>query len=309
LWVIAQKKLVMIDKKTIALTVIIPCYNEELSLPQFMPDVIRFCKERNWPLICVNDGSNDSTLEVLLSFGNDILVVNNKVNKGYGGAIKSGINKSETFYSITIDADGQHFLEDVERLYARCVEKDADMVIGSRKGLKSATWFRNFGKSIIRMVAKILMPINIYDINSGMKLFRTDLAKQYIGFLPDTMAFSDTIALVFINQRHRVIEEPIKIKERIAGVSTIGIHTAFVTITELLNIVTLFNPMKIFLPIATALFSIGLVWGLWIFAQGRGLSVGASFLMIMGLLIFLLGLLSEQITRIRRHLININNKV
>ena len=296
----------MIKKNKSDLTIIIPCYNEELSLPHFLPSVISYCKKKGWPIICVNDGSKDDTLKVLSSFGGNITIVNNKVNKGYGGAIKSGIIKSDTTYSITIDADGQHFLEDVEKLYECCIKSDADMIIGSRKGLKSASWFRGIGKSIIRQVAKILMPIDIYDINSGMKLFRTDLAKKYLGFLPETMAFSDTIALVFINQRHLVSEEPIKIRERIAGESTIGIHTALITIAELLNIVTLFNPMKIFLPISITLFTAGITWGLkiWIFAPEKGLSVGASFLMIMAVLIFLMGLLSEQITRIRRQLID-----
>jgi len=294
----------MIKNNEPELTIIIPCYNEELSLPHFLPEVINFCQKYKWPIICVNDGSKDSTQEVLNTYGSKIKVVNNKVNKGYGGAIKQGILKSETVYSITIDADGQHFLEDIEKLYICCIENDADMIIGSRQGQKSATWFRNLGKSFIRLVAKMLMPLKIYDINSGMKLFRTDLAKKYLSFLPDTMAFSDTISLVFINQRHRVLEEPINIRDRIAGVSTIGIHTAFITIAELLNIVTLFNPMKVFIPIATFLFSIGFFWGIWILAQGKGLSIGASFLMIMGVLIFLLGLISEQITRIRRHLID-----
>jgi glycosyltransferase involved in cell wall biosynthesis len=295
-----------IDHST--LTVIVPCFNEAESLPHILPNLIKFCKERRWTIVCINDGSVDKTESVLNMFNGDIKIITHKVNQGYGGAIKSGIKLSQTEYTVTIDADGQHYLEDIEILYNTCMKYDADMVIGSRKGLMSINRFREVGKFIIRTIARFLMPINIYDINSGMKLFRTKLAKKYIGLFPDTMAFSDTMTLVFIYQKHYVIEEPINIRKRLAGESTIGVNTAVTTLTELFNILTLFNPVRLFFPISFGLIIPGLLWGLWILLQGRGLSVGASFLMIMGVLVFLLGLLSEQITKIRRQLVDMEDR-
>jgi glycosyltransferase involved in cell wall biosynthesis len=281
------------------LAVIIPCYNEEQSLPAVLHELIPYCKQRQWPIICINDGSKDKTLEILNNYSEEITVLNHKVNKGYGGAIKTGISFSKTDYCVTIDADGQHYFEDIDKVFARCLESDADMVIGSRLGNKDATWLRGLGKSIIRTIAKILMPIEIYDINSGMKLYRTDLAKKYITLYPNTMAFSDIIALVFINQRHLVLETPIRIKDRIAGVSTIGVSTAFTTIHEIISIVTMFNPMRIFLPISFISIILGLIWGSWILIQGRGLSVGSSFFILSGIIVFLLGLISEQLSLFR----------
>lgn len=288
------------------LTVIVPCYNEALALPHVLPALIDIADQNSWQVICINDGSTDDTLKVLKDYEKYITVINHKVNRGYGGAIKSGILDSKTDYVITIDADGQHYLEDIEKLFTRLLSSDADMVIGSRKGLKSASHFRGLGKAIIRRVARLLVGVNIYDINSGMKLYRTDLAKKYSSLLPDTMAFSDIIAMVFINQKHRVLEEPIKIRARIAGASTIGLHTAFLTVGELINIVTFFNPMRVFLPVSLFFGSVGVLWGSWILLQGKGLSVGASFLIIMSVLTFLIGLLSEQITKVRKQIIELH---
>lgn len=288
------------------LTVIVPCYNEALALPHVLPALVELADKNRWQVICINDGSTDDTLEVLKEYEKRITIITHKVNRGYGGAIKSGILATKTDYVITIDADGQHYLEDIEKLFTRLVSSDADMVIGSRRGLKSASRFRGLGKAIIRKVARLLVGVNIYDINSGMKLYRTDLAQKYSSLLPDTMAFSDIIAMVFINQRHRVLEEPIKIRERIAGASTIGLHTAFLTVGELINIVTFFNPMRVFLPVSFFFGTTGVLWGSWIFLQGQELSVGASFLIIMSVLTFLIGLLSEQITKVRKQIIDLH---
>lgn len=285
------------------LTIIIPAYNEEESLPVFLPEVLSFSREHNFSVIVINDGSFDKTPELLKRIGenSNLKILHNKVNKGYGGALKRGILEAETEYTIMVDADGQHHLKDVLKLYNRIRENDADMVIGSREGQISGMYFRRFGKWLIRCFARILMPLPVHDLNSGMKIFRTELAKKYMHLYPDSMAFSDIIALTFINNRHLVLEESIKIKKRIAGTSTIHSGTAFQTIMEILNIVILFNPMKIFLPFSLFLFIVGLVWGLKFFMSGMGISIGSSMLLIMSLLIFLLGLIAEQLSAIRKN--------
>ena len=174
------------------------------------------------------------------------------------------------------------------------------MIVGSRKGSKSQTIYRGIGKSIIRRIAKWLMPLNIYDINSGMKIFNTVLAKKYINLCPDSMAFSDIIALTFISQRHLVLEVPIQIKTRKSGKSNASLKTAVDTIIEILNIVVLFNPMKIFLPISIISIASGLVWGIPFVLQGKGVSAGMFLAIITGIIFFLLGLIAEQLSLLRK---------
>lgn len=284
-----------------ALTVIIPIYNEEAVIPTVLPVMISFCESQGYNMVLVNDGSKDDSLRLIkgLAEGHDsIRIVSHKLNRGYGGALKSGILASTTEYSIFVDSDGQHKMEDVLNLLRLIIEKDADMIVGSRQGQRGH-WFRELGKTLIRSIARMLMTIPIYDINSGMKIFRTDLAKGYMHLYPNTMAFSDIICLVFLHKRYLVLEEPITIEERKGGTSTIGIHTAINTVHEILNIVTLFNPMKIFFPLSIVSEVLGLAWGAFIAIQGKGLSVGSSFLIISGVILFCIGLIAEQISQIR----------
>lgn len=283
------------------LTVVVPAYNEEAALPKFLPHLIECCERNGWKLIVVDDGSKDRTAEILAGFAHveRLRVLQHKVNRGYGGAIKAGIRAVDTDYVVTLDADGQHYVEDLELLFRELSDKDADMVVGSRKGSASG-WYRGLGKNLIRFVANILLELHIFDINSGMKIYDAAMARRYLNLCPDSMAFSDVITLVFISQRHRVCERPIRIRERVAGTSTITTRTAFETLMEILNIVVLFNPLRIFLPISLVSLVLGFAWGIPIVLRGNGVSVGAMLAIVTGVVFFLLGLLAEQISLIRR---------
>ncbi|TAL62863.1 MAG: glycosyltransferase family 2 protein [Bacteroidetes bacterium] len=284
------------------LTIVIPAYNESASIPHVLPAVLKFCEEKNCYAIVVNDGSKDSSKAELAKFSDSprLKVVHNKLNKGYGGAIKTGLLQVDTTYAITIDADGQHYLDDVEKLYNEITSKDADMIVGSRKGHTSASYYKGLGKWLIRNTARLLMQISIYDINSGMKIYNAELAKKYISFYPDSMAYSDIIALVFLSQRHLVLETPISIRPRRDGKSTISTLTAFETVKQILNMVMLFNPMRIFFPVALTCILISLAWGFPIAISGRGVSIGSMMGIVTGIIFFILGLISEQLSLIRK---------
>jgi glycosyltransferase involved in cell wall biosynthesis len=291
------------------LTIIIPAYNEAASLPQLLHELLPFAQLKNFKVIIVNDGSTDDTQAVLernTTLTENIAIINHKVNRGYGGALKSGINKARTQYCITIDADGQHSLSDIDRLLNTITETNADLVIGSRKGNSESGYYREFGKTILRRVAKLLMPLNIYDINSGIKIYDTILAQKYIQICPDSMAFSDVITLTFVYQRNLVLEIPVKINQRKAGNSTIGLRTALETLIEIINIVVLFNPMRIFLPLSFIFILVSIIWEIPIFLKGYGISIGALLGFMTGIIFFLLGLIAEQLGNIRRLSINEN---
>jgi len=280
------------------LTIIIPAYNESDCLPSFLPNVIKYCTVNNWQLIVVDDGSEDNTAQILDGFSETpcYRVIRHKLNRGYGAALKTGISESKTELVVTIDADGQHIPTEIEKLFDTLKSTDADLVVGNRLGSRGDSPYRSLGKWLIRSISKILMSLPIYDLNSGMKLYRTDLAKSYLELCPDSMAFSDVITLIFIHQRRRVVEVPIAIKQRLGGESTINTRTAFETFMAILHIVTLCNPMRIFLPAAIFWVCAGVLWGLPIIWQGRGVSVGATLSILIGLMFFFLGLIAEQIS-------------
>lgn len=289
------------------LTIIVPVYNELDVLPDIVPNIIEFCLPRQWQVIFVDDGSQDGSGEYLDSMANSPLasVLHHKVNRGYGGAIKTGILNVNTPYCITIDADGQHNLQDVEKVYSYAMENDADMVVGDRGLRWDLSAYRAMGKRLIRVFTRLLMPLSVKDLNSGFKLYRSDLAKKYLRVCPNSMSFSDVITLVFINQGNLILEHPITVNPRKSGKSTITTYTAFETVLEIMNIILMFNPLRIFLPLATLCVLIGLAWGAFVLlVVGQGVSVGAMLAIVTGLIFFVLGLLANQVSALRMESLN-----
>ena len=281
------------------LSIVIPAFNEEENLIMRLPSILDFCASNNYKVLVVNDGSTDNTKKCLESSkqNKNLKIINHKVNKGYGAALKSGLANVETTYAITIDADGQHKLDDINKLYNTIIKNNADLVIGKRPKSRG---YRSFGKSLIKIIAKKLIDFKINDLNSGMKIYKTQIVKKYLKLCPDSMAFSDVIALLFLSQKHYVIEVDISIKPREKGQSKINLKTAFETIYEILNIIMLINPIKIFLPISVFFILFGILWGFPILLSNKGVSVGASMLILIGIISFLLGLIAQQISLLRK---------
>ena len=284
------------------LTVIVPVYNEEKVLSAVAKHIIDYCSAKNWNVIFINDGSTDATGNLLKDIVShpSVKVYNHKVNRGYGGAIKTGIRNATTTFIVTIDADGQHNLEDIDKLLQLAVRKDSDLVVGNRGIAGDINLYRATGKRIIRLFTRMLMPLPIEDLNSGFKMYRTELAKKYIRICPDTMAFSDIITLIFIKQHHLVLECDIAVHPRAGGRSTINTYTAIDTVMEILNIAILFNPLKFFLPISFFCIALGIIWGaIILLIVGRGVSVGSMLAIVTGVIFFVLGLLANQISALR----------
>lgn len=292
------------------LTVVVPAYNECDSLPDFAPGLVAFCRARNWQVIFVNDGSHDGTREILENLAEPpaVTVLHHRLNRGYGGALKTGIRHVQTPYLVTIDSDGQHQPEDIERIFRFMLEQDADMVVGKRDERLAPDPYRSLGKRLIRAFTRLLMPLPITDLNSGFKLYRTELAQKYIAICPNTMAFSDVITLIFLNERNLVLEHPIQVTPRQTGKSTISTFTAFETVVEILNIVLMFNPLRVFLPFSAFCILVGLGWGLPIIFMGRGVSVGAMLAIVSGIIFFVGGLVASQISAMRMEKLQNNRR-
>ncbi len=282
------------------LTIVVPIYNEADSLPDFLSALIPACTSAGWQAILVDDGSTDGSARILETYRTrrGIKIVQHKVNRGYGRALKSGILNAATTYVVSVDADGQHDIADIGKVFAFALETDADLVVGDR-GRRSGSPLREFGKWLIRNFTRLLMPLPIHDLNSGFKLYRTELAQKYLPICPDSMAFSDVITLTFISQHNLVLEHPISIRLRRAGKSTIGLQTALETLLEILNITLLFNPLKVFLPASVACILVGFGWGLPLALVGRGVSVGAMLAIVLGAIFFSIGLVASQLSAIR----------
>jgi glycosyltransferase involved in cell wall biosynthesis len=279
------------------LTIIIPCYNESLNIPKVIPMVLDFSIKNNIDLIVVNDGSKDDSLNQLMKFKSDkYTVISHKVNLGYGAAIKTGIRECATDFCITIDADGQHDLNDVLCLSEFQRLNDADLVIGNRN-FGGSTKFRNFGKRLIYGFTTAFIKLNIKDLNSGMKLYRTHVVKSLIRWTPDSMAYSDIVTLMHVVLKYKIVEIDISINNRIEGKSTINYRTAIDTVKEISFIIVNIFPLRFFTIVSLILISGSMIWSMPFVLSGRGMTVGGSLLFLCGLIVFLQGIVLEIFCR------------
>ena len=287
------------------LTIIIPAYNEADNLQHVLMPLKELAIESSFKIVVVNDGSKDNSKELLdhLIEDENFKVVHHNINCGYGAAIKTGIRVADTTYVITIDADGQHRMEDILRLYHEMKISDADLIVGSRFRQKSSTVSRGMGKSLIRLFVRVLIKVPVYDINSGMKIYKTALAKKYIRLAPDTMAFSDVMTIVFVYFKKFVKEVPITIKPRVNGKSTINYKTGLTTLKEILFIAITFAPYKFFTLLALFILLITLTWGIPFIFLGKGITSATASGILVSVLLWCLGVIAQLIAGIRKDLI------
>jgi Glycosyl transferase family 2 len=284
------------------LTIVIPAYNEQTSLEANLPGWLKACEEKGWRVIVVDDGSTDGTEQVLRAHAAHprLRAFRHRANRGYGNALKAGLFHAETPYAVTMDADGQHRLADAARMLEAMQSRDADLVIGARVVNDTSGTYRRAGKGLIRLIARMLFPMQIQDLNSGFKLYRTEIVQRLLPWCPGSMAFSDVVTLLHLNLALNVIEIPVETQPRQGGRSTINTMTAVETVQEIINLLMWFKPLRIFLPVAALLLLLGIGWALPFLLAGRGMSGFALLLMLTGLLIAMLGLLAEQLAALRR---------
>lgn len=286
------------------LTIVLPCYNEAENIPSFFPELLTFAQKNNFLVIAVNDGSSDGTAELLAEFANKypcFTVVTHKLNCGYGAALKTGLLTVKTGFAITIDADGQHRLSDVVKCFECMQDTNADMIVGSRQNNQSGTC-RTLGKILIKLFAKSLLKLPVKDLNSGMKCYRMSEAREYLSLCPDTMAFSDVVLLLMANDRKLVLETPIEVLARTTGKSTIGLKSAINTFSEILNLAVLLRPMTTFFRAGLIFVLLGFGWGIFTYVRSTTITPAGVMMIVFGFMCFALGLIGEQLTKIRKML-------
>lgn len=281
------------------LSVVIPAYNEDQNISLALEKLTSLCQTHHWEVIIVDDASSDDTVEQILKYtdGVRLRLVRHHYNLGYGAALKTGIRQAQAPYVATMDSDGQHDPYELLKLLPYLPEND--LVVGQRTQLIHSKLWRMPGKWFLGWLASYLIRQPIPDLNSGMRLFKREIILKYLHLCSDRFSFSTTSTLVFFNRGYRVIYVPIEIYPR-SGQSTVSVSTGFETIILILRIMTLFEPLRIFIPLSIVLCVFGVLWSIPYAIHARGISVGALLLILTGLLIFMLGLLSDQISALRK---------
>jgi len=283
-----------LERSAKPLTIIIPAYNEAQAIGPVLENLKVTCPDIIEEIIVVDDGSNDETAQIVEDIG--VRVLRHSRNKGYGASLKTGIRAAHTDYVLTMDSDGQHKAEDIARLWERAGQ--SDMVVGQRTSLIHSQLWRMPGKWLLSFMANYLSRQRIPDLNSGFRLIRREVVLKYMHLCPPGFSFSTTITMAFFNCGYEVAYVPIDVKKRV-GKSTVSVKTGLDTIILILRIATLFDPLRIFIPISLFTASVGILWGIPYTLLGNGISIGSMLAIVTALLMFSLGLICDQISQLR----------
>jgi glycosyltransferase involved in cell wall biosynthesis len=274
-------------------SVVVPAFNEEDGIARVVSDL---AASGPWhEIIVVDDGSTDRTAANASAAG--AVVVRHPYNKGNGAAVKSGIRRACGAFVMIIDGDGQHRPEDARRLVSRLGEYD--LVIGARASATQATPGRRMGNALLNGFAAYLTGRPIPDLTSGFRAARRECLREFLHLLPNGFSTPTTTTLAFIKAGYNVAFEPIEARQRV-GTSKIRLArdgAKFLMI--ILKIVTIFSPLRVFLPISIASFTVGTAYALWTIAWQRHVTNSSVLLIMLAVIVFLVGLISEQISALR----------
>ena len=251
---------------------------------------------RNWQVVVVDDGSTDGTDDVARRYG--ATVIAHQRSKGYGAALKTGIAAASAPWVATMDADGQHTPEALDAVLG-AIDTGTQMVIGARRGLRQSPLWRMPGKWVLGKLAQFIADRQIPDLNSGLRVCRTDMVRRYVHLCPDGFSFSTTISLAFLHRRLEVRYVPISINPS-SSKSTVTPASGLETLLLILRLATLFEPLRLFVTASLVLVVAGVLYAIPYAALGRGISVGAALVVFTGVQLLFVGLIADQVASLRR---------
>jgi glycosyltransferase involved in cell wall biosynthesis len=242
------------------ISIIIPMYNEQEAIGRELEAITATMETygRPYEIIVVDDGSTDGSADIVRQWAG-VQLIQHPFNRGTGAARTTGLRVARGDLVAMTDADGTYPNQDIPRLLAALEEQNAAMIIGARqREAGTLRWLRSPAKNFIRLLAMYLVHQPIPDLNSGLRVFRRDVALRYLRYLPTTHSWVSTITLAMINNGHLVRWLPIEYYPRIGKSKFHPITDTYNYLTLVVRAVTYFNPLRVFLPTSLILFVLGL---------------------------------------------------
>ncbi len=276
----------------IQLSIILPAKDESEGLASLLPRL-----RAQYPaaeIVVVDDGSRDATAETARQAG--ARVVSHPYSLGNGAAVKSGARAARGQALVFMDADGQHSPEDISRLL-ELKAQGHDMVVGARGGASQASLGRHAANSVYNLLASWMVGHRIADLTSGFRAVDAVRFREYLHLLPNGFSYPTTITMAFFRAGYRVGYLPIEAKRRQGRGSHIRpLRDGMRFLLIIFKIATLYSPLKIFVPISALFFFTGLGYYVHTFIARHQFTNMSALLFITSVLVFLIGLVSEQIT-------------
>lgn len=278
-----------------SVTIIIPALNEEDAIGEVVRDLLDAFQGAE--IVVINDGSTDNTAERARTAGAH--VIDHDWQLGYGAALKTGIRSTSREYVLFCDGDGQHSVEGVRSLIQAC--DGYDMVVGARTAESHTPFMRRPGKFLLRWFANFLAGMNIPDLNSGLRIFKRDTLMRYLHLMPSGFSFSTTSTFAMLKAQQRFTFIPITSRKRIGKSTVRQWRHGPVTLMLMLRLTILFEPLKVFLSVSLGLFAVCVAsFIIDITYSGGGVGDTTVLLAISSLIVFMFGLLCDQVSAMRR---------
>ena len=276
-------------------SVLIPAFNEQSTIGALVEKVK---SAGNWlEVVVVDDGSSDATAEAAKAAG--ARVIRHPYNKGNGATVKSAIRAAKGEMVLLMDADGQHDPEDIRKLIGPLGEYD--LVVGARDWSAQANVSRGLGNLLLARLASYLCGRKILDLTSGFRAARRDRLREFLHLLPNGFSYPTTSTMAFVRAGYNLLFVPITGKQR-----TADSHSKMRPWREgarfliiILRMITLFSPLRIFLPIAATFFVLGSGYLVYTIITEVHVTNTSVLLLTASAVLFLFGLLSEQIAFLR----------
>jgi len=273
------------------LSIVIPAKNEAQGLQKVLPELAASFPHAQ--IIVVDDGSTDTSREIALACGAE--VISHPYSKGNGASIKTGARAATGDCIVFMDGDGQHRPADVQRLLDK-LDDGYDMVVGARTAGSQASMARGFGNQVYNRLATLMVGHKVEDLTSGLRAVRANKFKEFIYLLPNGFSYPTTITMAFFRAGYSVAYLPIVAEKRL-GTSHLKVFRDGVRFLLIIfKIATLYSPLKLFFPISLSFFALGAgYYGYTLMTAARFTNM-TLLLFISAALVFLMGLISEQIT-------------
>jgi glycosyltransferase involved in cell wall biosynthesis len=271
--------------------VIIPAKNEATSLPLLIENLI--ARFPHAEVILINDGSNDATISVCASY--PVRLITHPYPKGNGAAIKSGARAASGDILVFMDADGQHDPADIPRLLTK-LEQGYDMVVGARQRGSQASLGRGLANGFYNRLASYMAGQRVEDLTSGFRAARASKFREFLYLLPNGFSYPTTSTMAFFRAGYSVAYEPIHAAKRLGKSHLNPLKDGARFLLIIFKIGTLYSPLKLFAPLALAFVLAGLGWYGYTFSTIGRFTNMSALLLTGSCIIFMMGLISEQIT-------------